>query len=346
MNYSFPSKKLISWFLSSKRPMPWRENPTPYKVWISEIMLQQTQVKTVIPYFNKWMLKFPDIVSLTNSSLDEVIKAWEGLGYYSRARNIHLAAKQIIKNHHGTIPSTYNSLKEIKGLGPYTIGAILSFAFHLPATTVDGNVMRVLARFYALNDDIAKLITRKKITTIAEEILPNDDHWIFNEALIELGATICNKNPQCHICPLKHECLALRNDLTTSLPIKKKATKIQSIYRTIAVIQHNQELLMMRRKEGGLMQDLYEFPYFEQSNSHCTSDMMKEKILDAFNIRIEESFPLKEVVHCFTRFRAKLKPYLFTTSKKIEIKDMIWANPDLYSKKAFSSGHKKILKQI
>ena len=182
----YPLKK---WFLIEQRDLPWRKINDPYAIWISEIMLQQTQVAVVIPYYLKWMQRFPTIQALAEAESDEVIKMWEGLGYYSRARNLHAGARYLIEFFGGILPNNESDLAKIKGLGPYTIGALLSFAFHQKKAAVDGNVMRVMARCYELDDDIAKSKTQKKIRHLVEEILPEDESWIVNEALIELGAT-------------------------------------------------------------------------------------------------------------------------------------------------------------
>jgi A/G-specific adenine glycosylase len=177
-------EKLRSWFLSQRRDLPWRENTTPYAVWVSEIMLQQTQVAVVIPYFQRWMDKFPTICSLAAASIEEVIKEWEGLGYYARARNLHAGAQYVVKNHAGELPETEAELRKIKGLGDYTIGAIRSFAFNHKAATVDGNVLRVLARYYGISDDISKMKSVKKFQGLAQSLLPEIEPWIISESLM------------------------------------------------------------------------------------------------------------------------------------------------------------------
>ena len=190
----FPVEDLRSWFLSHGRKLPWRENKTPYRVWISEMMLQQTQVKTVLPYFERWMLLFPSIEKLAQAEEEEVIFAWEGLGYYARARSIHRGAKYLLKHHGGELPNSEEALLKIPGVGPYTLSAILNFAFERRSALIDGNVLRVLSRFYAIDDPIDLQKTKNKIKAALELILPEERPWIISEAIMELGATVCQKS--------------------------------------------------------------------------------------------------------------------------------------------------------
>lgn len=207
---SFNQKALVEWFNKQKRPLPWRKNPSPYAVWVSEVMLQQTQVAVVIPYFQRWMERFPTIQALAESSIEDAIKQWEGLGYYARAKNLHAGAKQVVANFDGELPSKVEALSRIKGLGPYTVGAIRAFAFHERSAAVDGNVLRFLTRYFAIEEDIAKIGTQKKITALAESLLPEKEPWVFAEALIEFGATVCKKAPLCFECPLNKSCAGLK----------------------------------------------------------------------------------------------------------------------------------------
>ena len=187
---------LLEWFEANKRVFPWREHPTPYRVWISEVMLQQTRAQVVVSYFDRWMKRFPNVEALAAAPIEEVIKIWEGLGYYSRARNLHKGAQEIVRKHGGRIPNTREALLELPGLGPYTAGAILSFGFHQRATAVDGNVLRVLSRFGWIAEDIGKIAARRKIEALAESLLDEKKPWVSAEALIELGATICLPQPR------------------------------------------------------------------------------------------------------------------------------------------------------
>lgn len=218
----FDTASLKRWFQSTKRDLPWRCSPSPYVVWIAEIMLQQTQVSVVEPYFLRWMQQFPSIATLARATREEVIKAWEGLGYYSRARHIHAAAQYLMEKHEGKLPSRREDLEKVKGLGPYTVGAILSFAFHQKAAAVDGNVIRVLSRYFCVEDDVGKSGTKKQIWELAEKLLPDHEPWVVVEGLIELGATVCLKRPKCAECPINKSCLGFREGKQFSLPKKEK----------------------------------------------------------------------------------------------------------------------------
>lgn len=333
------------WFLACKRDLPWRVNPEPYAVWISEVMLQQTQVSVVVPFFERWMSLFPNIQSLAEASLDQVIKAWEGLGYYSRARHLHEAARTLIENFQGQLPDTETELKKIKGLGPYTIGAILSFAFHYKTPAVDGNVMRVLARYFWISDDISQFKTQQFFRKIAAEILPAQEHWVTNEALIELGATVCKKTPVCSSCPLRASCKGYAKGRSAELPFKSLKIKSQKLWRTVPIIFCDQKVLIKKGEKGKLMSDLYEFPYFE-STAEIPLKELQGLILEQFRLPVLAEDSLDSVKHSFTRFQATLFPTVFKTSTPVEVRGYAWIDIPTLEKLPFSSGHRQILQKI
>ncbi len=259
--FPFEVELIKNWFQAAQRDLPWRKTTDPYAIWVSEIMLQQTQVSVVKEYYLRWMACFPTIAALAAAPLEEVIKMWEGLGYYSRARNLHEAALFLMNHYGGELPSSRKELAQVKGLGPYTIGAILSFAFRQRAAAVDGNTIRVLSRYYGILDDVQKSRTLKKIWEIAEEILPEDQPWLIVEGLIELGATICKRDPSCTACPLQEKCVAFNQGLQRLLPKKEKKVEITSLVRQVFILIFEGELLVKKGEEGKLMADLYEFPY-------------------------------------------------------------------------------------
>ena len=202
MTFQINNQSLITWFQENKRVFPWRDKISPYATWISEVMLQQTRAEVVVPFFLRWMRLFPTVETLAKAPIETVIKAWEGLGYYRRARYLHSAACSIMENHNGILPNTLENLQKIKGMGPYTVGAILSFAYKKKIAAVDGNVLRVLARHFEIGKEIDKQSTQKEIRDLAESILPEKESWIVNEALIELGATLYRpNNPHCTKAP-------------------------------------------------------------------------------------------------------------------------------------------------
>lgn len=340
------TKDLIRWFQREKREMPWREDPTPYQVWVSEVMLQQTQVAVVIPYYERWMAAFPTVEALAMASIEEVIKLWEGLGYYSRARNLHAGAQLIVQDFGGQFPDTAEDLVKIKGLGPYTIGAVLSFAFHQRAAAVDGNVMRVLARYCLIEDDISKAKTQKQIRELAEELLPLEESWVFSEALIELGATVCKKKAECGECPLKRGCLAFRHGKTEDLPRKEKRVAITPLYREVPILRHGEDFLIRKVEQGKIMSDLHEFPFFETTEGGMTVDQLLDAVEKKFDITAEYAEPLAEVKHSFTRYRARLRPSLLLSSVRVERGSYQWVSKKELTQLPFSAGHRRILAQL
>lgn len=345
MANKFDSESLKEWFNTGKRDLPWRYTQDPYAIWISEVMLQQTQVAVVIPYYLNWMEKYPSIQSLAEDSLDRVIKNWEGLGYYSRARHLHAGAKYILENFNGIFPKEEKQLYKIKGLGPYTVGAILSFAFHQKIAAVDGNVLRVLTRYFGIKADITKTATQKQIRELALEILPENEPWIINEALIELGATVCQKKAKCYECPLNKRCKSYLDDLTEEIPIKSRKPEIKNLYRSVAVIQHQSFFLVKRGEKGQVMSDLYEFPYCERKEGSAHENFL-EKISSYFSLNLTAISQLKEVKHGFTRYRVQLYPYLFSCEEFKVVEGYEWIESHKLKELPFSSGHRRILKEI
>ncbi len=330
---SFNPESLRKWFFQVRRPLPWRENPSPYEVWVSEVMLQQTQVSVVIPYFTRWMTHFPTIPALAAAPIEKVIKVWEGLGYYSRARNLHIGAKFLTMNHQGELPNSSEALKKVKGLGPYTIGAILSFAFKNKAPAVDGNVLRVLSRFFAIEEPIDKGKTQKLIRELCFAMLPEKEPWIIMEGLIELGALVCQKKARCEECPLKENCLG--KSKVDLLPIKSRREKTIHLHRDVGIIYSDKEFLLRKGEQGKVMADLWEFPYFERGVN----------IGEALGLPLNSIGPLKEVNHGFTKYKAFLYPHLYQ-AERIELSEYTWMHFDEMIKVPFSSGHRRILNAL
>lgn len=343
-NFNWPN--LINWFVAQKRDLPWRHHPNPYAVWVSEVMLQQTQVNVVIPYFTKWMDRFPNVEQLAEAPLHEVIKLWEGLGYYSRARHLHEGARFVVDHYKGKIPSCPNELKKIKGLGPYTIGAILSFAFHQRVAAVDGNVLRVLTRYYCMDDDISKAISVKKIREKIENQLPDDNHWLANEGLIELGATICSRKPNCLACPLKKDCGSFLHGSQGVYPKKSKQPLTTILHRCVTVIFSDQSVLLHQGQLGKIMADLYEFPYFETEASGFDGIQATRILQKSLGIMAKYERKLQVVKHSFTRYRAHLTPMVFKADPRHEIEGYYWHSIEDLSKLPFSAGHRRIAAQL
>ncbi len=342
----FDVNALRKWFLENKRPLPWRLNQDPYRIWVSEVMLQQTQVAVVIPYFERWMLRFPSLESLAKAHLDEVLKLWEGLGYYSRARNLYEGARYLVEHFGGCFPNAEEDLIKIKGLGPYTVGAILSFAFHQKKAAVDGNVMRVLARYYADERDISKAVNQKEMRKLIQELLPDEKPWEIMEAMIELGAMVCMKKASCGYCPLQTSCESFRQGLTNQFPIKSQKAATELLYRTVAVISCQEHYLIRRGEKGKVMQDLYEFPFFSHSSEGMVLSVLIHQIKQSLGLIVFGIGSLKQVKHSFTRFRVHLFPFQLVCNERIEVEGFTWIPAQDLKNHPFSSGHRRILHEL
>ena len=248
---------LMSWFRENGRELPWRETNDPYAIWLSEIILQQTQVKQGWAYWERFMQRWPKVEDLANATEDEVLREWQGLGYYSRARNLHFAARQIVKM--GGFPQTTDGIKALKGVGDYTAAAIGSFAFGLPAAVVDGNVYRVLARYYGIETPINTTEGKKDFAALAQSLLPSSDYGTYNQAIMDFGAIQCTpQSPKCIVCPLQESCIALRSGRVDALPVKQKTLKIKNRHLIYIYIRCKGMTAIHRRGEGDIWQGLYE----------------------------------------------------------------------------------------
>lgn len=255
------ASKLLTWYHANKRTLPWRGHPSAYAVWVSEIMLQQTRVEAVIPYFEKWMRSFPTVQSLANASERDVLNAWEGLGYYSRARNLHKAAKILVDQYGGKIPQDPDELRELPGIGRYTLGAIASIAFGMDVSALDGNIRRVYARIFDVEVPVDSSAGEKILWELAEENLPKGHAGDYNQALMDLGATICvPKNPRCLICPLMRHCKARQNGTQNQRPVKTPKKDVPHYVHAAAVIIQRGRVLLSQRPSEGLLGGMWEFP--------------------------------------------------------------------------------------
>lgn len=346
MPENFDHQSLIKWFKREKRDLPWRIDPTPYAVWVSEVMLQQTQVSVVIPYFERWMLRFPTVHKLAEASIEDVIKMWEGLGYYSRARNLHEGARFVVEHYNGLLPDDPVSLSKIKGIGEYTVGAILSFAFHQRYPAVDGNVMRVLARYFMVEDDISKTKAQKKIRGLAAEILPEEEPWIVAEALIELGATLCQRKPLCKECPLRNTCRSYINGAVERLPFKSARTTTENLFRAVAVLESKGKFLVRCVQKGEIMSGLHEFPYFETTKNGMAQDELRRLVKLRFDLQCHLHKPLPEVAHSFTKYNVRLFPFHLSCEAHPALEGFLWMTLPELDQVAFPSGHRTIFQKL
>lgn len=259
------SNSLIKWYLQNKRDLPWRNTVNPYPIWLSEIMLQQTRVAQGLPYFMAFMEAFPTVFDLANAEEEQVLKLWQGLGYYSRARNLHATAKYIATELKGDFPPNYNQLLQLKGVGEYTAAAIASFAYNEPVAVVDGNVFRVLSRYFNMDNDISDGKTKKEFQILAQELLPKDKAALFNQAIMEFGALQCvPKNPYCENCIFSNSCAALQHKKVNILPVKSKKTKVTNKFFNYLILKDIQGNFVVQKREGkGIWENLYEFTLIE-----------------------------------------------------------------------------------
>lgn len=332
--------ELHEWFRENKRDFPWRSEKTPYRVLVSEIMLQQTRASVVVEYFERWMKQFPTLKVLAEARLEEVIKAWEGLGYYSRARNLHKAAQQIVEEFGGNIPDKPELLAKVRGLGPYTIGALLSFGFQKKAAAIDGNVARVLSRYFLVEENIDRPPAKKRLKTLAEDSLDPKEPWVTSEAWIELGALVCTRKPKCDLCPLQQSCRGYLAGKALYLPIKSASQETTVLSRLVFLIEMQGEVLLKKGAPNALMADLYEFPYVE----------------NATHLKKPEGKKLPSVKHTFTRYVAHLHPYHLIFREKNQLSPFLqsygitdvesygWVHVKELLQLPFSSGHRKILR--
>ena len=299
---------LLHWYDTHARSLPWRDEPTPYRVWISEIMLQQTRVDTVKAYFERFIAELPTIGDLADADEQKLLKLWEGLGYYSRARNLKKAAGEVMRDYRGQLPSTAEELIKLPGIGIYSAGAIASIAFGNKAPAIDGNVLRVIARLTANLGDITQTEIKEEISGLVQKLLPDQRVGDFNQALMELGATVCLPNgaPKCEICPLNTLCAAHSEDITDRVPVKAKKNARKVEYKTVFVIRHNLKTAIGRRPDDGLLQGLWEFPNAAGSLTpeECAT------VMRGWGIHVSGIEPLQKAKHIFTHVEWHMTGYL------------------------------------
>lgn len=345
INKSEFQDKLLNWYYTAKRSMPWRDNPLPYWVWISEVMLQQTRVDTVIPYFNRFMVAVPTVQALAFIDEDELLKLWQGLGYYSRALNLKKGAQMVAEKFGGMMPDNKKDLQALPGIGPYSSGAIASIAFGERVSCIDGNVLRVIARVTANKGDISTPTVKKEIEAWVDEVLPTEHIGDFNQALMELGATVClpNGEPLCNDCPMQSLCKAYHKGLIAEIPViaAKKARKIEE--KTVLLICLNERFAIRKRDSGGLLPNLWEFPHVV---GHLTA-LECEKTLEGWGItanKITDTAPSK---HIFTHLEWKMNGYFVFAESVENADDWIWATKEeIKHKYSIPTAFKGFVKQI
>ena len=342
---------LLKWFRANARDLPWRKNRTPYAVWVSEIMLQQTQVATVIDYFNRFMKWFPTVEKLARARQDTVLKLWEGLGYYSRGRNLHKAAKLIVSDYGGKLPDTVDELQKIPGIGRYTAGAVASIAFNRPAPILDGNVIRVLCRLFCIDGNPKDTPVKNQLWELADTLVHTQHPGDFNEGLMELGAIVCTpQNPLCPKCPLKNYCQAKKTGRQHELPVRQKQAPLPHYTIVVGIVYKGDIILIDKRRQNALLGGLWEFPGGKKQKSESFKTAVAREVKEEVGINITVGKRLCIVKHTYSHFKITLHAYLCEyesgTAKPLGCDAVKWIGPKDLKKYAFPAANVKIIKAL
>nr|WP_235858328.1 A/G-specific adenine glycosylase [Sutcliffiella cohnii] len=340
---------LIEWFSKEQRDLPWRKDQDPYKVWVSEIMLQQTKVDTVIPYFNSFIEQFPNIESLANAEEERVLKAWEGLGYYSRARNLQAAVREVHEVYRGVVPNNVKDISSLKGVGPYTTGAILSIAYGIPEPAVDGNVMRVLSRILLIREDIAKPKTRKIFEEVIREIISKENPSFFNQGLMELGAIVCTPtSPSCLLCPVREHCRAFHEGEQNELPVKTKKKSTKQVNLVAGVFfDEKGNVLVQQRPENGLLAKLWEFPTVERVvELETPKQQLQRFMLEENGINVEVEDYICDIQHVFSHLVWNINVYVGKVNGTFENSTIKAVSREKQELLPFPVSHQNIWKEV
>ena len=347
----FLRQALTEWYSANHRDLPWRKTKNSYHIWVSEVMLQQTQVNTVLPYYQKFLQRFPDIKHLARASLQEVLKAWEGLGYYARARNLRSAAGMVFDQYGGAVPQSWQDFRKLPGVGDYIAGAVLSIAFDKPYPVVDGNVKRVLSRLFAMEAAVNKSTSNKIYQTAAANILDNRRPGIFNQALMELGATVCKpQNPLCDTCPVQTQCQAYQSNRTAEFPRKLKKSPTPQYRIAVGVVFKNGRVLITRRKDDGLLGGLWEFPGGKIRNGEKPEAACIREIKEEVNLTVGIDTHLCKVKHAYTHFKILMDVFCCSyASGRVKLKgpvDFRWIELDELETYPLPKANHKFLPQL
>ena len=317
---------LVNWYRAGHRTLPWRESPTLYHVWISEIMLQQTRVQAVIPYYERFLSLFPDVAALAQAPEEELLKAWEGLGYYSRARNLQKAARLVCERLGGSFPTTYDGWLSLPGVGPYTAGAVCSIALGLPVPAVDGNVLRVFSRLLALEENIAAPSVKNDLTRLASALIPSDAPGEYNQSLMELGATVCLPNgaPLCRSCPVADYCRACQDGNQASFPLKNSKKPRKILPMTVFLVENHGRWALIRRPDKGLLAGLWEFPNIDRR-------LNRKQTVEYLSSWIRPAGPpqsLSPATHIFTHLEWHMTGWKISAEEILPGCPFVWAKPE------------------
>ena len=344
-------KMILCWFDEQARDLPWRQTRDPYAIWISEIMLQQTQVATVTPYYERFLRRFPTVGKLARARLDTVLKQWEGLGYYTRARNLHRAAKEIVSRHEGRLPQTKRELLTLPGIGLYTAGAIASIAFGMREPVVDGNVTRVLCRVFRIRRHPRQTEVRKRLWSIAEDLLPRARVGDYNQALMELGSEVCLPHrPRCEACPLARICQARLHDEQGELPLKGPRKRIPTHTVVVGVIHKDGRILIDKRRPEGLLGGLWEFPGGKKKPRESLEAALQREVREELGIQIGVRRFLMAVDHAYSHLRVRLHVFecehVSGRPRCMSCTAFKWVRLEELDRYAFPAANKKIISAL
>lgn len=351
------ASQILAWYDHNAVELPWRGSGDPYRIWLSEMMLQQTQIATVLPYYERFLTQFPSVETLAAASIDTVLKAWEGLGYYSRARNLHKAAQIVTQEYNGHFPQTVGELQKLPGIGPYTAGAIASIAFDQPAAVLDGNVIRVFARLLDLEDDVTLTRVKAQLWQQAEDWVPSERAGDYNQGLMELGQRVCTpRQPSCAECPLRSVCRAYANGTVEQRPVKAKRMPTPHYQVAAGIIRREDgQLLIAQRLNDGLLGGLWEFPGGKQEDGESLPETLKRELREELAIEVEVRSLFVRVKHAFTHFRITLHAYEcqyvgptqpYTEPQTLEAQAYAWVREDELDAYSFGKADREIIRAL
>ncbi len=345
------AQALLHWFGEHRRDFPWRRTRDPYRIWVSEIMLQQTRTDTVVPYYERFLERFPDVAALAAAPMDDVLKAWEGLGYYRRARNLKAAAEELVARGLSTLPDDFDAVLALPGVGRYTAGAVMSLAFNRAHPIVDGNVKRVLCRVWAVDDPPAKAPAQRWLWSTAEVLIPAGSAGQFNEGLMELGATVCTpRDPSCVACPLAQMCVAGRAGNPLDYPRKAPRKPIPHLHVSAGIIRRGRKILISRRREGDMLGGLWEFPGGKQEPGESMEECLRRELREELDITVRIERPFVKVKHAYSHFRITLHTFLCRHSKgkprTLECDEVRWVLLEELDQFAFPKADRVVLEAL
>jgi A/G-specific adenine glycosylase len=345
--------ELLNWFEFNQRKLPWRRHYKPYEIWISEIMLQQTQVRTMLPYYHRWIERFPHVQAVALAQEEDLLKHWEGMGYYSRARNIHKAAKVLLKDYGSEFPKDCDSLRRLPGIGRYSAGAIMSIAFNADCPVVDGNIARILSRLFDVATPIRDRQTQRTLWDIAEGMLAKGKARSFNQALMDLGALVCTpRNPSCSLCPVNFHCRALEKGVVNLRPVVSRRKDTVPIRVVVGVLVYDGRIFIQKRPPSGLMPHLWEFPGGKMKDGESPDDALVREFREELELNICALQKAALIRHNYTNFRVTLHAFscqLADASQKPVLRSAVdgrWVAPEELDLYAFPAANRKLIQYI